>query len=379
MNKKLKICHIVTWYPNKWNNKEAIWTKRHIEGLDIHCSNSVYHVQLKYGKWKKHFYRISNNEQAFILTSNTNIWFFRELLSTLLLIYVIIFKIKNKKQYDAFNFQITYPLLTYSKLITWILKKPIIVTEHWSAYHLNFESSKELKRIKRIFKNKKLNFICVSDALRQDIENFSGVNIKYKIVGNIIDCNIFKNLSKERNENSFFMLSYWKEPKDPFLILNVFAKLKSENIKFTLNIGGFGPLEDEMKILVSKLDLNDSVNFLGKLNTDEIVEEMNKVQYFIHNSNYEVSSVVCIEAISCGTPVIASNVGGIKEYVNSKNGFLIEENTFENWYKKLVLCTNETYKFDNSKISRVGLTHFSKENVAKSYFDALQYFIKKEN
>lgn len=379
MNKKLKICHIVTWYPNKWNNKEAIWTKRHIDGLNDLCDNNVYHVQVKFGKWKKHFYNISDTEQAFILFAKTNIWFLREILTTMLLVYVILFKIKNKKQYDAYNFQITYPLLTYSKLITWILKKPVIITEHWSAYHLNFGTNKELKRIKRIFKNKKLNFICVSKALKKDIENFSGTKINSKIVSNTIDCSIFKNLNFDRIENSFFMLSYWKVPKDPFLILKVFAKLKSENIKFTLNIGGFGPLDEEMKNLVSELDLNDSVFFIGKLNELQILNHMNKVRFFIHNSNYEVSSVVCMEAIACGTPVIASNVGGIKEYVNSKNGVLIEKNTFEHWYEKLFYYTKENYEFKNSEIANFGLNNFSKESVAKSYFDALQYFIKKEN
>ena len=48
------------------------------------------------------------------------------------------------------------------------------------------------------------NFIFISDALRQDVENFSGVNIKYKIVGNTIDCNIFKDLNKDNwNVNEY--------------------------------------------------------------------------------------------------------------------------------------------------------------------------------
>ncbi len=123
-NNKLNICHIVNWYPNKWDNKEAIWTKRHIDGLNELCDNDVYHVQVRFGKLKKHFYRVSDTEQAFILSAKTNIWFLREIITTMLLVYVILFKIKNRKQYDAYNFQITYPLLTYSKINNLVLKSP---------------------------------------------------------------------------------------------------------------------------------------------------------------------------------------------------------------------------------------------------------------
>jgi L-malate glycosyltransferase len=253
------------------------------------------------------------------------------------------------------------------------------VTEHWSAYHLNFGTTKNLTRIKRIFKNKNLNFIFVSDALRQDIEKFSGEKINYKIVGNTIDCSIFKNLHYERTENSFLMLSFWKIPKNPFMLFDVFSKLKKENFSFQLVVGGFGPLEDEMKQYVDELDLTKNVKFVGKLESNEIVDEMNKTQYFIHNSNYEVSSVVCMEAIACGAPVIASKVGGIPEYINSQNGILIENNSFENWYFNIKNSLLNNYDYNNQLISEYGYSKFSSNMVAQEYLNALNYFINHKN
>jgi L-malate glycosyltransferase len=370
MNNTIKICHIVNWYPNKWNDKEAIWTKRHIDGLNTHCKNDVFHVQLKYGKWGKHFYKISENETAFIWKSNTNIWFIRELLTTILLVYVLLFKIK-RKNYDAFNFQITYPLLTYSKLITWLIKKPLIVTEHWSAYHLNFGTTKNLKRIKKIFSNKKLSFICVSDALRVDIEKFSGVKIKYNIVSNTIDTKVFYNKNIHRKMNCLFMLSYWKEPKNPFLLLEVLAKLKFNKIEFKMMIGGFGPQFELMKKKIEILNLNNEVFLLGELNKEQIVEQFNNSSYFIHNSNYEVSSLVCMESLACGTPVIASNVGGIKEYITIENGVLVDNNDFESWYTALYNCLVTYKKYDYNMISDKAKNLFSDEIVSQEYFNIL--------
>jgi len=274
MSSKLKVCHIVNWYPNSKNENEAIWTKRHIESLNAHCDNDVFHVQVVEGRYKFESRIKSSFEQSYILSFPTRIWFLKEILTTLLLCYVILFKLKRSK-YDIFNFQITYPLLTYSKLICWLVKKPIVVTEHWSAYHLNFGVEKELKRIKRIFKNKKLKFICVSEALVEDIESFSEKKIDYELVPNVID-DKFKFKGNVKPENSFFLLSYWKEPKDPFMILEVFGRLKTEGHNFVVSIGGYGPMIEKMEETIRKLNLQNNVKLLGVLNDIEIIKQFNE-------------------------------------------------------------------------------------------------------
>jgi L-malate glycosyltransferase len=123
----------------------------------------VYHIQVKEGNFSFVQKQISGYEKSFVLYIPIKKWFTKELLSTLILWYVLVFKIKKKGVF-AYNFHIAYPLLTYSRVLTLFIRKPIFVTEHWSAYHFNFGVKKKLKRIQRIFKNKKLRFICVSQG-----------------------------------------------------------------------------------------------------------------------------------------------------------------------------------------------------------------------
>ncbi len=373
MSSKLKVCHIVNWYPNSKNENEAIWTKRHIESLNAHCDNDVFHVQVVEGRYKFESRIKSSFEQSYILSFPTRIWFLKEILTTLLLCYVILFKLKRSK-YDIFNFQITYPLLTYSKLICWLVKKPIVVTEHWSAYHLNFGVEKELKRIKRIFKNKKLKFICVSEALVEDIESFSEKKIDYELVPNVID-DKFKFKGNVKPENSFFLLSYWKEPKDPFMILEVFGRLKTEGHNFVVSIGGYGPMIEKMEETIRKLNLQNNVKLLGVLNDIEIIKQFNENKYFIHNSKYKVASVVCSESICCGTPVIASSVGGITEYIDATNGILIKENDIDTWYTNLKYAITTQTDYDNEGISVDAGKRFYPKYVGKKYINALTKFI----
>jgi glycosyltransferase involved in cell wall biosynthesis len=346
---------------------EALWIKRQIDALAAHCHNELYHIQVREGRYRFRKIRISDFEQSYILQFPTKIWFLKELLTTLILWYVLIFKIKKNGVF-AYNFHIAYPLLTYSRILTFFIRKPIFVTEHWSAYHFNFGVKKELKRIQRIFRNKKLRFICVSKALAEDIMRFAKTEIKYEVLYNVVDENVFFYEGNARPRNTFFMLSYWKEPKNPFLILDVFKQIKEEGKNlFQLRIGGFGPMLKKMEDYIQENNLTNECILLGKLNADEIRAEMNSSSFFIHNSDYETFSVVCAEALMCGTPVIASNVGGIKEFLTMELGCLVKENNINGWMTEITTILNSNNTIIHSDISERSKKLFSSNMLGLSY------------
>ena len=124
------------------------------------------------------------------------------------------------------------------------------------------------------------------------------------------------------------MVSLWKLPKQPMMIIKAFKKFVDSHPNAKLIIGGYGPLWQEMIDTVHSYNLDHYVDFIGKLDSDQIASEMNKASAFIHISDYETFSVVCAEALCCGTPVIASAVGGIPEFIeDGKNGILINHNS----------------------------------------------------
>ncbi|MCB9189493.1 MAG: glycosyltransferase family 4 protein [Flavobacteriales bacterium] len=366
--RKLKVCHIVNWYPNPWNEKEAIWTQRHINGLNDLADNLVYHIQVRKGKFKFHSYSNSKTEHALILTTKTDIWFLKEILTTLMVIYVLLFKIK-RKQFDGFNFHITYPLLTYSRIIQLFTGRSIVITDHWSAYHFNFGVQKKLRRIQRIFKNKNLKFICVSEALVRDIESFSESKINSSVVPNVIDTEVFQFRPKSHVRNQIFMVSYWKYPKDPIFIFEVVEALVEDGKEVELVVGGFGPLQETMEKWVMDHGLSEIIKFSGKLNSSEIANTMADSSVFVHCSDYEVASVVCMEAHSVGCPIIASNVGGIPEYVNDSNGVLLDGKNREEWKEAIVKVLNTDY--DREKIAATGGSRFSEKSVSEKYLNVL--------
>ena len=97
-------------------------------------------------------------------------------------------------------------MCTYLHLFQNFIKKPIVITEHWSAYHLNFGVKKELNRIKRIFNNK-VTWITVSEALKNDLIRFSGnTALKAFVIPNVVDSVTFTSRNQEKRDY-FFMAS----------------------------------------------------------------------------------------------------------------------------------------------------------------------------
>ena len=72
------------------------------------------------------------------------------------------------------------------------------------------------------------------------------------------------------------------------------------------------------------------MEFLGRKKSSELVEYYNSSFISIFPSDYEKYPLVGLEAMACGSIVLANNINGFKEYiVNEENGFLADLNDSE--------------------------------------------------
>lgn len=106
-------------------------------------------------------------------------------------------------------------------------------------------------------------------------------------------------------------------------IIEVISHLQTKNIRWVHF--GDGPLRAELESMAANKLQNVDFEFRGIVANNKILDfyAENHVDLFINLSASEGIPVSIMEALSAGIPVVATNVGGTAEAVNSKNGFLI--------------------------------------------------------
>lgn len=105
-------------------------------------------------------------------------------------------------------------------------------------------------------------------------------------------------------------------------------------------IVGDGSLKEYLKNEIKKKQLLRTVFITGQSKFP--IEWLKKMDIFILPSLWEGCPNAIIEAMMVGLPIIASDVGGIKEMVDNKSGFLIPANDVNSLVKKLtILIENE--------------------------------------
>lgn len=114
------------------------------------------------------------------------------------------------------------------------------------------------------------------------------------------------------------------EPKDPMFALKVSARLLWEGVAHRLLIVGNGPLYNDCVRLIEELGIGSHVRMLGM--RDDVPRILKSVDVFCLFSKWEGLPITILEAMSCGLPVVASNVGGVSEMIDDgRTGYLLDD------------------------------------------------------
>ena len=92
-----------------------------------------------------------------------------------------------------------------------------------------------------------------------------------------------------------------------------------------LVIGGQGGMRDELESLAEELGIADRTDLLGYVESETLNDWMNAADLMVLPSYSESFGVVQLEAMACGTPVVATENGGSEEVITSDDyGLLVE-------------------------------------------------------
>lgn len=106
-------------------------------------------------------------------------------------------------------------------------------------------------------------------------------------------------------------------------LVQAFAKLRQRVPRLKLVFVGAGPQQKALASECSSLGMADDVTFAGRLAHDQIVRWFGAADVFCLPSHAEGVPNVVLEAMACGTPVVATRVGGIPEVLPAYAGVMV--------------------------------------------------------
>jgi len=255
---------------------------------------------------------------------------------------------KNKKTrviYTAHGFH----FYTGAPYINWLLYYPI---ERWLSNYtdtLITINNEDFQRAKK-FNPKQLEYV---PGVGIDLQKLRDVHVdimkKREKVGISQDSKVILSVG-ELNDN-----------KNHEVVIRALANINTKNVKYI--ICGKGPLDNYLKDLCFKLNVDDQVIFMGY--RDDIVEMCKISDIFIFPSYREGLSVSLMEAMATGLPIICSNIRGNIDLVDDdKGGILLDprdDKGFGNAICRLIESEDLIKKFGEYNSNKVNL--FSKDMI----------------
>ena len=243
---------------------------------------------------------------------------------------------------------------------------PMIISEHWSkAEKLLKHPLYRWSALKAYRKNSTV--ITVSKFLASTVSRSTG-HKNIIVIPNIVNTSLFSYRQKNESREKIITctcVATWKPPKRLDLIVNSLVLFAEETgYKINLNVIGSGIQTESMKVV----RIPDALNIVwhGYLAKEDIVPILHNSDLFLHASDIETFSIVTAEALSTGTPVLASDRGALPELIHSNNGMLAG-NDASSWKEKL--CEIINIRFDNEAIARENQARFSPENVGRALLE----------
>ncbi len=266
-------------------------------------------------------------------------------------------ELKKRFPFDLIHCHTIYPDGYAGTLLKQQFGVPVVSTIHGSDIRLYpFRKRGIYERTEDALRNCD-HIVTVSEKLRRDAQKIVA-GVEATTIYNGFDPQRFYPRSRaqarkklqlpEEGKTILFVGNLYKVKGVQYL-LDAFARLTDVHPDVRLHLVGDGPLRAQLKQQARERGILDQVLFAGRRPHDEIPWWVNASDVVTLSSLSEGLPSILLEAMGCGKPVVATDVGGISEILHHrKTGFLAEPKNSEELahYLSILLMENEGLAHD---------------------------------
>ena len=370
----MKVLFLPSWYPNQKSPYDGNFIQNHAKAIALYekvvvvFSTSIVGLEQTY----KIESQVSHNLEEILIYFRYHpskfVRFYRKIKAYYL-------GIKSVKDYDLIHSHVFFPMGILAVFLHLFLRKKIIHTEHSSFFHqLSFFQ----KIIFQSLKNQITHFTPVSQDLKRTLVKLGVDSSNITVIPNTIDCHHFDIQPISKSDKIHFLhISAYQDPrKNVEGMLRVFERLALTHSNFVLEIGGDGDIDWLNQKIKSYQIPAECLKIEGKYSYANLPKIYSQADYFVLFSQFENFGMVLAESICCGTPVIATKVGGVMDFVNRTNGFLLKPSDEEELYRILLRILNEKIGFDSQNVRDSLKDYVNASNVGRLYAQLYSNLLK---
>ena len=121
--------------------------------------------------------------------------------------------------------------------------------------------------------------------------------------------------------------------KNQALLLKAFKRVLDNYPSARLKIVGDGSEKEKLTKLAQELSITSTVDFLGY--REDVKEQLVSSDVFVLSSHYEAMPMTILEAMAVGVPVVTTDVGGIRHFIDERYAYFVTANSEEELAKSM--------------------------------------------
>ncbi len=381
---ELAVTHLCSWYPSRVDEQNGNFIQRHVEAIAAHIPCTVIYAvsdpsiteiglsenhqenlleiiayfPKQSGPWKRYRAHRAASEAAVARALQLRPYIADARVSLL-------------------HMHVAHPVGLYARELSKRWGQALIMTEHSTVLLPSRKSDMAWWR-QRLFSyvGRDLHHVCpVSKDLGDAIRRL-GIAAPQTVIPNVVDTSIF--LVKEERSDGIFrwihVSTLADDHKNVSGILRAFARSVRHDARQSLTLIG-NAHQTQHRMTCSDLGLSsEQVRILTEQPIEQVAQEMRRHDAFILFSNYENLPCVISEAHCCGLPVIATDVGGVKEMIDKHNGLVITAQDEQELVD--TMADLRTRSWDAATIRDRAVQRYSYDAVASQYLDIYRQSIR---
>lgn len=194
-------------------------------------------------------------------------------------------------------------------------------------------------------------FISPSKRLKKHLETFGFQNVQY--LPYFLDVKSYQFNQRLKKVGNILYIGRLVKEKGISQLIKALPKITSKVNRASLTIVGDGPQRKHLISLAKRLGIANKVDFVGRIPHEKVKEYYQKTNAVIIPSVWlDNSPNVVYEAFSAGRPVVASNRGGMSDFVkDGKTGFLFEPGNINELAEEIIMVLKDKNLFEKLSVN----------------------------